>query len=161
MADFGKDVDIDENDLTEELVRQPQKFYDWAKRAALASIDTTTAKDKVDLVKAEVELRIRKHPTLHDLPENPKEGMIKASVLVNKKVQRAIKKYHKALRNEKLLVKAERSFEHRKKSLEGLVYRSNQFYFANPKTDLRTRQRIEEKSLLEQARERRQIRRRA
>lgn len=158
--DFTKDVAIDESNLVEELVRQPQLFYDWAKQAVYASIDTTAAKDKLDVAKAEVELRIRKHPRLHDLPEKPTEAMIKAAVIVHSKVKRANKRYLEALRIEKLLVKAERAFEHRKKSLEGLVHTNQQFYFANPRTDTRTRQRVDEKSLLERAREKRKIKRR-
>jgi len=158
--DFENDINIDEFNLVEELVRQPQLYYDWAKKAVLANSDTLSAKDKLDLIKAEIELRIRKHPTLHRLPEKPTEAIIKAAVLVNRKVQRANKRYLEALRIEKILNKAERAFEHRKKSLEGLVQTNSQFYFASPRTDSRTRQKVDEDTLLKQARERKRIRRR-
>jgi hypothetical protein len=149
---FEQEVFIDKNNLPDELVEQPQKFYDWAKEAVLASIDTTDAKDRYEVVKAEVELRIRQHPSLHNLPDKPTESSIRATVTTNRKVRRAFKKYLDALRTEKLLAKAERAFEHRKKSLEGLVTTNTQFFFANPKIDSQTRQTIDQDELLKSAR---------
>jgi len=158
--DFETDIDIEKSNLVEELIRQPQLFYDWAKMAASASVDTTAAKDKYDVMKAEIELRVRKHPALYDLPDKPTEAMVRATVVVNSKVKKMFKRYLEALRIEKLLSKAERAFEHRKSSLEGLVKTNAQFYFADPNTDSRTRQRVVEKTLIDRVREKRKLRRR-
>lgn len=160
MGKFENDIAINEVNLVEELMRQPQKFYEWARQAVNASIDSTTAKDKLEVVKAEIEIRIRKNPSLYDLPDKPTEAMVKASVICNRKVRKSTKEYLEALRIERLLSKAERAFEHRKKSLEGLVHINQQFYFADPKTNSRTRQMVDETLLLQSAREKRKIKRR-
>jgi hypothetical protein len=160
MKDFNEDIKIDKNNLTEELLRQPQLFYKWAKEAGHAQVDTAVVKDKLELTKAEIETRIRANPSIYDLPNKPTEAMVKAKALLNRKVKRATKEYHEKLRVEKILLKAERSFEHRKKSLEGLVYRSNQLYFADPKTDQNTRKNIDEMELISFARKKRNVRRR-
>jgi hypothetical protein len=153
--DFEKDIVIDKFNLTEELVEQPQKYYDWGKALSISETETLIAKDKLEIIRSEIELKIRNHPTLYDLPNNPKEAQIKAAVNINRKVRRANKNYLDALRIEKTLKKAERAFEHRKKSLEGLVYLSNQFYFADPKTNSHTQEKINRKRLLDSAREKR------
>lgn len=157
---FNNDIAIDEQNLTEELIRQPQLFYEWAKEAVNASVDSAVAKDKLEVIRSEVELRIRKHPSVHGLPDKPTEAQVKAAVIINRKVKSATRNYFDSLRVEKILAKAERAFEHRKKSLEGLVSTNQQLYFANPKTNTRTEQRVAEKTLLQQARKKRQIKRR-
>lgn len=133
MSDFSRDIAINKYRLDEELVEQPQKFYEWAKAEVMAGEKVATLKDDLEVIKSEVEIRIRKNPTLYDLPDNPKESLIKAAVLVQRKVKKASKRLIKAQRTHGLLKKAEKSFEHRKKSLEGLVSVNMQLHFATPK----------------------------
>ena len=162
MSDFNQDVAINKYKLDEELVRQPQKFYEWAKAEVIAGDKVSDLKDKLEILKAKVEIRIRKHPTAYDLPENPKEGLIKAAVIVQPKVVRMSKKLLQAMKTHRLLQKAEKSFEHRKKSLEGLVSVNMQIHFATPRNVPRKDFEIEEQreSLLEKARKKRKIKRR-
>lgn len=158
--DFDKDIAINDSDLVEELRKQPQLYYKWSKKAAYSEFDSGTAKDKLDIIKSEVELRIRKNPQLHGLTDKPTEAQVKAVVNTNRKVIKAQKNFRKAVRIEKIFSKAERAFEHRKKSLEGLVYINQRLYFASPKTDRQTQQEVDEKSLISQARTKRNIKRR-
>jgi hypothetical protein len=133
MSDFSNDIAINKYKLDEELVQQPQKFYEWAKAEVIAGEKVSELKDDLEVIKAEMEIRIRRNPTLYDLPNNPKEGLIKAAVLIQRKVKKASKRLIKAQRTHGLLKKAEKSFEHRKKSLEGLVSVNMQLHFATPK----------------------------
>ena len=133
MSNFSDDIAINKYQLDEELVEQPQKFYEWAKAEVIAGEKVSELKDTLEVTKAEMEIRIRKNPTLYDLPNNPKEALIKAAVLIQRKVKKASRRLIKAQRTHGLLKKAEKSFEHRKKSLEGLVSVNMQLHFATPK----------------------------
>ena len=162
MNDFSEDIEINKYQLDEELVRQPQLYYDWAKAEVNAGDEVAKAKDDLEITSAKVEIEIRKHPTLFDLPENPKEGLIKAAIIINKKVKRKKKKYLQALKTQRLLSKAERAFEHRKKSLEGLVSINMQMHFSTPKQGQRVDLEIKEQQnyILGRARQKRRIKRR-
>lgn len=163
MNDFYDDAAINRYRLDEELTEQPQKFYEWAKAEVIAGNKVTEIKDKLEVLKAKIEIRIRKNPTLFDLPDNPKEGLIKASIIVQPKVKRLQRKLIEAMKTHRLLQKAEKSMEHRKKSLEGLVSVNMQMHFASPrqgpKKDLQAE--MAKENLLDEARKKkRRIKRR-
>jgi len=162
MSDFNEDIKINKYKLDTELVNQPQRYYEWAKAEADAADEVARLKDKLEVVKSKVEIRIRKNPTLFDLPENPKEALVKAAITIHPKVQKASKKLFNATKTHRLLTKAEKSFEHRKKSLEGLVSLNMQIHFANPRGTERKHYEIDNdrKDLLKQARNKRRIKRR-
>lgn len=162
MTDFSDEVRINKYKLDDELVEQPQRYYDWAKLEAKAGDQVAYLKDKLEVLKAEMEIRIRKHPTVYDLPENPKEALIKAAILIQPKIKRANRKLLKAMKTHRLLSKAEKAFEHRKKSLEGLVSLNIQMHFSTPKGVQRKDFEIDEQrdTLLEKARGKRKIKRR-
>ena len=107
---FKADISINKYDLVEELTNQPQLFYEWAKASAEASHEVTVLKDRIDILKSEIELRIRRNPTLFGLLEKPTEAQIKAAVNTHKKVKRINKKYFDALRIESLLKKIDIRF---------------------------------------------------
>lgn len=162
--DFGEDVAIDKYNLIDELTEQPQLYYIWAAKQSKALSEVTSLKDKLDLIRSKVELKIRANPTLYRLPEKPTEGVIRARVNTDKKVVRANKRYLEAMRIENLFKKAERAFEHRKKSLEGLVSLNMQFWFSTPKTSSTLEQEKDQQNLIHRAREKqrsRKIRRRS
>lgn len=162
MSNFNDDVIINKYKLDDELVRQPQKFYEWAKAEVIAADEAGRLKDAVEIEKAKIEIRIRNNPSLYDLPDNPKEALIKAAVTINRKVRRANRKYLKALKVQRLLAKAEKSMEHRKKSLEGLVSMNIQMHFSTPKgVPKQDFEIVEQRStLLDRARKKRKIKRR-
>lgn len=162
MNDFSNDVSINKYKLDDELLRQPQSYYDWAKAEVIAGDKVNSLREDLEVMKSKVEIRIRKNPTLFDLPDNPKEGLIKAAVSVQKKIRRANQKLIAAQKTHRLLQKAEKAFEHRKKSLEGLVSLNMQMHFANPKNTQRRDLEAENQKneLLQKARSKRRIKRR-
>jgi len=132
MPDYKKDLKIKKYDLLNELIRQPQKYMDWAERSVKAGIERDEARNKLDITKAEVEADIRNEPTEFGLDENPKEGGIKAAIIRNKKVKRAQKDYFIALERANILSKAEVAFQQRKSMLTSLVQLDTRLHFAEP-----------------------------
>ena len=130
---FESDNKINKYNLLDALLKQSQLFYEWSKRASDAEVETAEAKDRLDVIKGDVDLRIRRNPKRYDLPDgkNP-EGAIKATILKDRKVRRYTREYFKALRSEKTLSDARKAFQHRKNMLESLTTLNMQLHFADP-----------------------------
>lgn len=132
--DFKSDIYIDRYNLIEELIRQPQKYYDWALAWERAGSEKEFLKSKLDLVKADIEARIRKNPERYDIPEGKAtESAIKAEVMKHNKVKKTNRKYLKALSHEKKMAEAKAAFRQRKSMLEKIVDLNLQLHFAEPK----------------------------
>jgi len=160
MSEFDDDCYINKYRLDEELVKQPQLFYKWAKAEVTASDKAARAKDRVEITKSEIEIRIRRNPEAYDLPSNPKEALVKAAVCTHPKVKRDNSRYLRALRTKRLLESAVKSMEHRKKSLEGLVTTNIQMHFSTPKGEQRRNLELDNQSETLVKKANRKIRRR-
>jgi hypothetical protein len=152
MKNFEEDLKVNQYDLTKELVEHPQKFYSWAKEYVLAQQETQRVKAKLELLQDELSLKMRQDPKRFDLPEKPTEATIKSAINAHKEVKKITEKYMERLGVEKILSKAERAFEHRKKALEGLVSLQLQNYHSEPKVKQEAQQNIERKNILKQIR---------
>jgi len=131
---FEDEIKTNPYNLLDALLEQPQLFYEWSNKASKAGTQTTRAKDRLDLIKADVDLRIRRNPKRYGLPDGkPPEGAIKATVLKDKKVKRYTKQYYDYLDTEKTLTNAMKSFQQRKNMLEALTTLNIQLHFAEPK----------------------------
>jgi hypothetical protein len=126
---FKDEVDIDRYQLDTELVQQPQKYYDWGVKAARASEEKETAKHDLDIVKADIEKRIRRNPHKYDI-DNPTESAIKLEIPRHPKVKRYTRKYIKACYNERVMNEAKTSFAQRKNMLQNLTQLNLQLHFA-------------------------------
>lgn len=132
--DFDSDIEVNPYDLLDALLKQPQLFYAWSRKASTASIETTRAKERLDNVRSGVDLQIRRDPQHFGLPEGkPSENSIKAVIAKNKKVKRYTQKYFEALDTEKAYTDAKGSFQHRKNMLESMVQLNIQLHFAEPR----------------------------
>lgn len=129
MSKFHRESDIDRYKLHEELVEQPQKYYDWAVKAARASEEREIAKHDLEVVKANTEKRIRRNPHKYGI-DDPKESAIKLEVTRHPKVKRYQRKLIKAIYNEKVMNDAKTSFGQRKSMLQSLVNLNLQLHFA-------------------------------
>ena len=110
------DLSINKYKIDKELLEQAQKYYDWAQLAAEAEVEKDKAKDAYDLIVIEVEKKIRKKG------DKTTEGAIKSEVASNQRVKIALKRFNKARNNYKLIYKAEKAFEQRKRMLESYLY---------------------------------------
>lgn len=128
---YKSQLKIDRYNLEEELIRQPQLFSDWAIAAAKATDEKEAEKNKLEIIKSEVEDEIRKKPKKFGILD-VKEGAIKGAIIRDKRVQKQTEKYLEACSIERILGKAETAFKHRKKMLISLVQLNVQLHFAEP-----------------------------
>lgn len=130
MNDYQKDLSINQYELDKELVKQPQLFMKWALSYAEASIEREFAKNKLELIKAQEEIIIRKS---FEKKIKVTEGIVSSAVVRSQKVQRYQKKYFQSLKTEKVLQEAKTALKQKQKMLEGLVQLRIQLYHSDPK----------------------------
>lgn len=144
--DIDSDRMIDPDALDVEWLEQPNTFYKYSDALDNATnernelkVQLDRLKDKVDTVKAQTELDIRRSdPKDYDLDKFT-DNTIKALVQADPDVQAAIEEYHNAkeeLNNAQNTVNhlftCVNTMQEKKASLERLVYLLNLNYFAVP-----------------------------
>lgn len=117
MSKTKIDLKIDPFNIDQALLEQPQLYYEYSKQAAEAKNEKEDAKDNLDIVKIEIESKIRKRPKKYKT-----EGAIKNAVENHRDVLKAKKRFNKARKNASLLEKAEKAFKQRKSMLQTFVY---------------------------------------
>ena len=123
---------IDRYQLDRELEQQPQLYMDWALKSAEAADDKDWEKQRLDIVRAKAEQEVRKNPKKYGI-ENTTEGAVKAAITCHPKVRRQTKKYLIAVKNDRILTKAESAYKARQKMLEKLAERDIRLQFAEVK----------------------------
>jgi len=124
---------INKYDLDTETAKQPLLYKSWAKKACKKRFEYDKAKANHEVLKAKVELEIRRDPDRFNLPKVT-EDTIKSAIAVD---QRLIDSEDNVLQLKleaaelDVLVKA---LEQRKKSIEDLIQLFFRDYFAKPKT---------------------------
>lgn len=124
---------IDENALDEEWVNHPTKFHKYALRLANAKTMLAESKASLDVVEAEISLRVRKNPLKYGMDGKITEAVINATVLLNPKYQEALTEVTNAKHKVDILQAAVDALEHKKRALENLVTLHGQSYFASPR----------------------------
>lgn len=128
--------DIDKTRLDEELMNQPKMFFKYASLLAKAQRKESEARAAREVIKAEIDLKVRKNLKKYKIHEvKLTEAVIFGVVSKQPKFIKAQKKRLKAKYRTDLLQGAVYALNHRKSSLEGLVKLHGQNYFANPKID--------------------------
>lgn len=139
QRDFKKEIFIDKNSLDDELVRQPQLYCDWTEQEAEAQYNRDKNKEKLDLVKAELDGEIRKNPVKYGI-EKITESAISNAIIQNSKYQEANNIYLQSVQDARILGVAKTSFDMRNNSLKGLVSLFVSGYWAsNPKESSMTK----------------------
>jgi hypothetical protein len=131
--DFKTEIFINKNELDEELVKQPQLYCYWAEQEAAALYERDKNKEKLDLVKAELDGEIRKNPNKYGI-EKITESAISNAIIQNSKYKEANDFYLQSVQDARILGVAKISFDMRNNSLKGLVSLFVSGYWAsNPK----------------------------
>jgi len=125
---YKKQLKINSYNLEEELIKQPQLYFEWASASVQATKEKEAEKNKLDIIKAEVERKIRSNPEKY----GSTEGAVKNAITLSSKVKRQTKVYLEALANERILSRAETAFQQRKSMLVALVQLNIQLHFAEP-----------------------------
>lgn len=136
-------IEIDELRLDKEWINQPRKYLDFCQQLAHVSRDLDEAKARLDVVKAEMDARIRKKPDRFGL-DRATEASIAATILVTDEYQQALQEVIDAKYAKDMVGAAVGALDHRKKALEKLVELYLAGYFAEPKASRVTKEAMEE-----------------
>lgn len=136
MSEFNykKDVEINPNQLDLEWLRQPALYQKYAGEAAYARDRRDRAKDKLEVVKAQVDGDVRQNPGNYGFTgdKKPTEGAITSAVIQSEGYQEANEEYLKSKLECDIIQSAVLAMEQRKYALENLVKLLNSSYFASP-----------------------------
>lgn len=126
--------DIDKTRLDEELMNQPKMFFKYASELAKAQKKESEARTAREVVKAEVDLKVRKNLKKYNIHEvKLTEAVIFGVVFKQSAFKKAQKKRLRAKYKTDIIQAAVTALNHRKSALEKLVNLHGQNYFATPK----------------------------
>lgn len=129
---YEQDIAIDETALEIEWLEQATLFMKYAKNAAEARRTLDQVKESLDIVKAEMDKKIREHPEKFKI-EKVTEAVISAAILRSDEFSEANQKYIDAKYELDIAQAAVSAMNQRKEALENLVKLHGQSYFAGPK----------------------------
>ena len=129
---YEQDIRIDPNSLDVEWLEQPGLMRKYTIHSALMEKTKDEAKEKLDLMKAQIELNIRENPEKYGLAKIT-EAAVQSTVLLQEEYQEAAREYNDAKYEHNIAVGAVRSIDQRKTALENLVKLLGTSYFAGPK----------------------------
>lgn len=127
------DVTIDINKLEKEWLNQPKLFFYWAERLAEARFEEDAAKQKLELVEAQLDASIRENSEEYDLIKVTDKA-VEACLTRQATYQNALTGLNKAKRTTNILQAAVTALDQRKRALESLVALHGQNYFSTPRT---------------------------
>ena len=128
---YESDIRIDPDALDVENLDQPLLVFKYNAALSEAKDEMDSAKENLDITRAEVGLEVRDNPEEFNL-EKSTEGAIKAAVEMDERVQKARDRVAKARHDVGVLSAVTTALEHRKRSLDNLVRLHAQEYFSGP-----------------------------
>jgi len=123
---------IDLNKLEEQIAEHSFLFVQYNKELKKAKEKLNQEKAKLDLVIAELSLKIGRKPAKYKLKDKPTVVMISNTVLTRTKYKEAFQIYSDAQDLVSTLQIYVNAFEHRKRMLSEAVTLHGQSYFATP-----------------------------
>ena len=130
--DYAADIEIAELALDAEWLDHSRRMFSYCSHAADTHREMDLAKERVDVVKAELDQQIRTNSKGFGLGEKVTEGAIQATILVQPEYQEATRAYIQRKYEYEVAQGAVKAFDHRKSALENLVRLHGQQYFAGP-----------------------------
>lgn len=126
------DFQIDENNLDKEWMRQPSLYSKYARATADARREMDEAKNKLEVVKAEVSIDVRTNPGRFGLAKIT-EASLSQVVDCCDQVKEAAAELIESRHHHEVLIAAVGAMDHRKKALESLVSLFLADYFSTPR----------------------------
>lgn len=130
--DYDADVSIDETALDLEWIDHPRRMMAYCAHVAAAQRELDLSKERLDVVKAELDQQIRSDPEKYGLGTRVTEGSVQSAITVQPEYQDATKSFITRKYEHGIAQGVVRAFEHRKSALENLVRLHGQNYFAGP-----------------------------
>lgn len=128
---YEQDVSIDETALDVEWLQQANLMYKYVRYHAETKKAMDEAKERLDFVKAKLEMDIRANPEDYGLSKVT-ESAIASTILLQPEYQEASKKYIEAKYENDVATAAVRAIDQKKTALENLVKLLSVSYFAGP-----------------------------
>jgi hypothetical protein len=128
--DYERDIKINKDQLDVEWVEHPNLFWRYAKAEADAEDTMDRAKERVDLVKADLDKKMRMLLASGD--KKPTETVIASAVLLHDDCRAASSEYLDAKHVYNVFRAAVKAFSQRKDALENLVRLFGMEYFSTP-----------------------------
>jgi len=132
LEEYERDLAIDPLSLDEDFLVQPGLYMKYSVMAADADKCKNQAKEKLDVVKAELDRAIRKEPSQFGL-EKITESVVASTIILQPEYKEASDELIEASYQYSILQAAVRAFDHRKSALENEVKLWLGTYFAGPK----------------------------
>lgn len=139
QLDYEKMVQIDQDNLDLEWVKQPENVLLCMKSLAEARKELDRAKENYSLVVAEVDREYRE-----SADKKPTEKALEGLVLMDARVQEASAELIDAKYNVNMLDAAKSGLENKREALANLVKLHGMGYFAEPEADIVARGEIED-----------------
>ncbi len=130
---YEQDLAIDPHSLDEEWLRQPGLYMKYCEAAVEAEKIRDKAKERVSVVKAELDREIRKDPAKFGL-EKMTEPMVAGSILLQARYTEAASALVEADFKFNIIQSAVRALDHKRSALENEVKLWLGSYFSGPKT---------------------------
>jgi hypothetical protein len=134
--DYKQDMKVDKYNLEIEWERHTSMYLDYMKAEVEAQDIKDRAERRMDLVKAEMELKIRANPKKYGI-EKASEASIKGRALTSTRYQEAVEEYLVAAKRARTLLGVMKGMEHRKRQLTELdhLYTSGYYSSSRPSTE--------------------------
>ncbi len=130
--DFEADIRIDEFALDKEWVNAPRLYFRYAAKHANAKREWDEAKTELELVKAELDQKIRIHPESFGV-EKITEKVVESAIIREKSHHQAVDAVRACRYRADMYSAAVSGMEFRKPALEGLVKLLLADYYSKPK----------------------------
>ena len=128
---YLKDIRIDEQALDTEWIDQPALVLTYGSNAAKHEFLMDKAKERINIVKAEMDSAIRKNPEKYGI-EKITESAITAVIATDTEMQKVNMEFLDAKYEYSMSIAAVRALQDKKSALENLVRLHGQSYFAGP-----------------------------
>jgi len=131
MNDYEKDMYIDENCLEIECLDQAALMVRYTTKLAEAKKERDQSKEMLDVMYADLDLKIREDPEKFNLSKIT-EGAVRSAILMNTDYQKAQNKLDWTNYEVNVLQGVVSAIDQRKSMIEGLIRLHGQQYFAGP-----------------------------
>jgi hypothetical protein len=129
---YLKDIEIDKHRLDDEWINQQPLMIKYSDLHAQALYDLSRAKEHLDVVRAQLDGKIRQAASAQNPPEKVTETVVSNRVILDSGFQAAQEKYHLADKTVNMLKGAVYAFNSRKSALENLVRLQLGNYYSEP-----------------------------
>ena len=128
---YEKDIVLDPDSIDTDCLAQTDLVMKYIRFAADADLVMDKAKERLDLVKAELDNKIRTNPEKFKI-EKITETVVSNTILMQEVYKNAVTDYLEAKHEAKIVNGTTRAVDHRKSMIEKLVQLHGQSYFSGP-----------------------------